>query len=134
MVEYDNEDHIIYSPMPGKPTLRPSLADRHPNIRLVGIVVASELVHYRQNSSFHHPMKAEHSRSTSTLSSVIEQVCVGFTTHSKHFPAQKVRLSASGGVLALRPRLAPAPAINLAPASPSAAIGAAKSLTLVPAP
>jgi hypothetical protein len=38
MVEHDNEDHIISSP--GKSALTPSPADRHPNIRLVGIVVA----------------------------------------------------------------------------------------------
>jgi hypothetical protein len=80
MVEYDNEDHIIYSPMPGKPTLTPSLADRRPNIRFVGIVVASELVDYRQNSSFHHPMKAEqsthvlHPRSVPSLSKSVSDL------------------------------------------------------------
>jgi hypothetical protein len=136
--------------MPGKPTLRPSLADRHPNIRLVGIVVAWEMddvlgvtvdsTHETGTLSLEliispsYEGRAEHLRSTSMRSCAIGQVYDRFTMLSKHFQPRKFDSWAGGGVLGLPPRLAAAPAHNPAPASPAAAIGAAKPLTLVPAP
>jgi hypothetical protein len=102
MVKYDNEDHIISSP--GKLTLTPGLADRRPNIRLIGIVVASGIddilgvtVDSTQETStlsselnFSPFLKAEQSTHFLHLHSVPSLTkSVGFTTLSKHFQPRK---------------------------------------------